>query len=95
MMAAVLYDVSRLMLERTKNVGNSYDIELILIMELSAIPRPMPNSDDVVNYETALPEMSPILFCFANLTLMEAREAAARRKQMFLPTFAVEANAKK
>ena len=48
-----------------------------------------------LNYETDLPEISPILFRLANLTLIEAREAAARRKQMFLPTLAVEARAKK
>ena len=56
---------------------------------------PMPIRDAVVNYEVALPEMSPILFLLANLILMLPREADAKRKQMFLPTFATEASNKK
>ena len=38
--------------------------------------------------------MSPTLFYLANLTLIEARDAAANRKQIFLPTFASDASAK-
>ena len=95
MIDAVLYAVYRFTLERTKKVGISYEIELMLITDESIIPRPIPISDDVVNYDTDLPEISPMLFRLANLTLIDARDAAARRKQMFLPTFAVEASARK
>lgn len=40
-----------------------------------AIPSPIPISEEVVYYDTALPEISPILFRFANLILMDALDA--------------------
>ena len=58
-------------------------------------PRPMPIKEVVVNTLVCLPTMSPILFLFANFTLMEALEAPAVKKQMFLPALAIEARAKK
>lgn len=58
-------------------------------------PTPTPNKVEAVNYETLLPEMSPMLFRFANLTFIDALEAADSRKQMFLPTFANDARSKK
>jgi hypothetical protein len=58
-------------------------------------PRPTPIKVDAVNYETLLPEMSPTLFLFANLTFILARDAEESKKHTFLPTFAIEANIRK
>lgn len=58
------------------------------------IPISMPMSEDVVNIDTDLPAISAILFRFANLMLIYAREAAAIRKHTFFPMFAVEASIK-
>ena len=60
-----------------------------------AIPKPIPASDEVVNYEVALPEISPMLLRLANLIFMLPREADASRKQMFLPTLAIDAKSRK
>jgi hypothetical protein len=60
-----------------------------------AKPTPTPTSVDAVNYETLLPDISPILFLLANWTLMLALEAADKRKQIFFPAFAIEASVKK
>ena len=76
-------------------MGKSYGIELILITWESIEPRVIPIREEVVNWETDFPEMSPILFLLANLTLMEALLAAANKKQIFLPTLAILASAKK
>jgi hypothetical protein len=46
-----------------------------LIAEVSAIPKPIPIREEVVNCETDLPEISPILLRFANLILILALEA--------------------
>ena len=59
------------------------------------VPRAMPSSEVVVNWETDLPAMSPTLFCLAKRRLIEAREAAASRKQIFFPTLASDARARK
>lgn len=48
-----------------------------------------------MNYETLLPDISPILFLFENYRLILALEAADKRKQIPLPAFANEAKAKK
>jgi len=56
--------------ESTINVGISWDKELTLINELKALPNIMPKIDDVVNWETDLPEMSPTLLHLANLKLI-------------------------
>lgn len=58
-------------------------------------PRPTPIRVEAVNYDTLFPEMSPILFLFANLTLMLARDADESKKQTFFPTFAIEASKRK
>jgi hypothetical protein len=60
-----------------------------------AIPKPIPAKDEVVNYDVALPEISPMLLRLANLILILPLDAEARRKQIFLPTLATEANSKK
>jgi hypothetical protein len=58
-------------------------------------PRPTPIKVDAVNYDTLFPDMSPILFLFANLTLILARDAEESKKHTFLPTLAIEANRRK
>lgn len=65
------------------------------MIEVSALPRHMPAIDEVVNWETDLPEMSPTLFLLANLKLIWALDADANRKHMFLPALAVEASSRK
>ena len=92
---AVLYAVNIFIADNPKNVGNRCGIELILMHWVRSVPRPIPKRDVVVNWETAFPAMSPTLFYLANLTLIEARDAAANRKQIFLPTLASDARAKK
>ena len=42
-----------------------------------------------------MPEISPILFLFANYTLILALEAADNKKHIFFETFATEASNKK
>ena len=81
--------------DRNKQVGSSWPTELILTRFVKAIPSPIPINEDVVNYEVALPDMSPMLFLFANLILMLPLEADASKKQIFLPTFAIEASNRK
>jgi hypothetical protein len=81
--------------ERKRQVGSSYPIELIFTRFVSAIPSPIPASEDVVNYEVAFPEISPMLFLFANLMFMLPLEAEASKKHIFLPTLAIEASSKK
>lgn len=61
----------------------------------STKPTPTPNKVDAVNYETLLPDISPMLFLLENLTLMLALEAAESKKHIFLPTLAKEAKSKK
>ena len=63
----------------------------MLITYESTLPRHIPTSEDVVNCDTDLPEMSPTLLRLANLRLIYARDAAANKKHMFFPTLAVEA----
>jgi hypothetical protein len=58
-------------------------------------PKPTPINVEAVNYETLLPEMSPILFLFANYTFMLALEADDRRKQTFFPMLPIEASRRK
>ena len=58
-------------------------------------PRPTPKRLEAVNCDTLLPEMSPMLLFFENYIFIEALEAEARRKQMFLPTLAKEASKRK
>jgi hypothetical protein len=80
---------------KTRNTGYSYDIIVISIILDSISPIPTPTRVEAVNYETLFPEMSPMLFRFANCTFMLALDAADSKKQMFLPILAVEARAKK
>jgi hypothetical protein len=47
-----------------------------------------------VNYETALPEISPMLLAFANLTLIDDLDAEASKKVMFLQALARDASNK-
>lgn len=54
-----------------------------------------PTKVDAVNCDTLFPDISPMLFFFANYTLILALEAADNRKHIFLPIFAIEASAKK
>jgi hypothetical protein len=61
----------------------------------SPSPTPTPTRVDAVNYETLFPDMSPILFLLANLTLMLARDADDSKKQTFLPTLPTDANNRK
>jgi hypothetical protein len=58
-------------------------------------PRPTPIKVDAVNYDTLFPDMSPMLFLFANLTLILARDAEESKKHTFLPTLAIDANSRK
>jgi hypothetical protein len=58
-------------------------------------PKPTPINDEAVNYETLFPDISPILFLFANLMLILALEAEDNRKHTFFPTLAIEASIKK
>lgn len=77
------------------NTGYSWDIYEISMNLDRTRPRPTPNRVDAVNWDTLLPEMSPMLFLLANCTLMLALEAADSRKQIFFPMFAMEARARK
>ena len=56
---------------------------------------PTPTRVDAVNCETLFPEMSPMLFLFANYTFMLALDAADNKKHMFLLMLAREARTKK
>lgn len=56
-----------------------------------AIPIPVPNRVEAVNWETVLPQISPILLFLANWRLILALEAEANSQQTFLPTLASEA----
>lgn len=58
-------------------------------------PSPTPIKVDAVNYDTLFPEMSPMLFLFANLALILARDAEESKKHTFLPTLATEASSRK
>ena len=58
-------------------------------------PSPTPIKVEAVNYDTLFPEMSPMLFLFANCTLILALEAEDSRKQMFFPMFPIEASKRK
>lgn len=60
-------------------VGINYGRELMLITEVKNMPKPIPTREEVVYWDTALPEMSPMLFLLANLMLMEALEADESR----------------
>jgi len=78
----------------TPKTGSNYAIDPISIILVRIIPRPTPARVLAVNYETLLPEISPILFCLANLIFRDALEAADSKKQMFLAIFASDAKAK-
>jgi hypothetical protein len=58
-------------------------------------PSPTPNRVEAVNYETLLPEISPILFLFANYTFILALEADDNKKHTFLPILPIDASNKK
>ena len=58
-------------------------------------PNPTPINVDAVNYETLFPDISPILFLFANYTFMLALEADDNKKHTFFPILAIDANIKK
>ena len=75
--------------------GYSWDIYEISMNLDKTRPRPTPNKVDAVNWDTLLPEISPILFRFANCTFILALDAADSKKHMFLPIFAIDARAKK
>ena len=68
---------------------------MISITLLSPRPKPTPIKVEAVNYETLLPEMSPILFLFENYTLILALEADERRKHTFLPILPIDASKRK
>ena len=59
------------------------------------IPSPIPTNEAVVYCDVDFPEMSPMLFAFANRILMLPLDADASKKQMFLPMLAVDASNKK
>ena len=67
--------------------------EIVIHWEIPK-PTPIPITFVNVNYDTAFPEMSPILLALANLTLIEEREAEAKRKVIFLHPLAREASSK-
>jgi hypothetical protein len=58
-------------------------------------PKPTPTRVEAVNCDTLFPEISPMLFLFANYTFILALDAAESKKQIFFPILAVEARAKK
>ena len=58
-------------------------------------PNAPPKRVEAVIWETALPDISPILLFFDNCKLMLALDAEANKKQMFLLTLATEANSRK
>jgi hypothetical protein len=49
-----------------KKVGNRWVIDVISTILDRNKPIPTPNKVDAVNYDTLLPDISPILFLFAN-----------------------------
>ncbi len=55
-----------LILVRIMKTGKSYPIEVISINLERSNPMLTPHRVEAVNCETLLPEMSPILFLFAN-----------------------------
>ena len=67
----------------------------MLISFVKPIPRDIPSNELVVNYDVALPEMSPILLAFANCIFILPLDAEASRKQIFLPMLAIDASIKK
>ena len=77
------------------NTGYNWLITVISITLESPKPSPTPTKVDAVNWDTLFPDMSPILFLFANLTLILARDADESKKQTFLPTLATEASRRK
>ncbi len=77
------------------NTGSSWDMLVISTNLDNKRPIPTPPRVDAVNYETLLPDMSPMLFLLANYTLILARDAADRRKHIFLPMLANDASNKK
>jgi hypothetical protein len=81
--------------DKTMKVGYSCDNAVMSIILERNIPIATPNRVDAVYYDMLFPDMSPILFLFANCILMLALDAAESKKQMFFPAFAIDAKAKK
>ena len=90
-----MYVVTAYIPVNTKKHGTTW---LRLVISISFVrhnPPETPISVDAVNYDTAFPYMSAILFFLANRKLILALEADDSIKQIFFPTFAREAIAKK
>lgn len=56
--------------DNNKNVGTKLDMHVISIIFDITDPIPIPSSEEVVNYETDLAEISPMLFYFAKWKLI-------------------------